>query len=234
VHRVTDKGDIRVQYDSGIRWTFNPIAVTKIITYSVGDLVQVIPDCNKVKEFQKGHGEWVDVMKEIVGKTGCIVKVYGDNDLRINFTSSVWTMNPLAVKLVRTERSPEVLETNNSMYANAHRREESSQDPMSSMLPLLDDLSAEPTTVSIERFVRDAAQGRVDSIKKTIPKVKDRVRRKVLFCSVYFLRNCSKMIINIILRYHPESLLMINCINENKIFIHLIIEKYCLFRLALL
>jgi hypothetical protein len=91
--------------------------VTKIITYAVGDLVQVTHDCNKVKEFQKGHGEWVDVMKEILGRT-----VYGDNDLRINFGSSIWTMNPLTVKLVR----PDGHETNNSMYANAHRREESS------------------------------------------------------------------------------------------------------------
>lgn len=169
---MTDKNDIRVQYESGIRWTFNPVVVTKITIYSVGDLVQVIPDVNKLKELQKGHGEWVDVMKEILGKTGTVVKVYTDNDLRINFTSSVWTMNPLTVKLVRSK----VPETNNSMYANAHQREENyGQDPMSSMLPLLDELCAEPSSVSIERLIRDAAQGRVDAVKRMIPKIKDGV-----------------------------------------------------------
>jgi len=89
VHRVTDKGDIRVQYDS-VRWTFNPAAVTKSTSYAVGDTVQVLNDYAKIKELQKGHGEWVDVMKDILGKTGAIVKIYADNDLRINFGSSVW------------------------------------------------------------------------------------------------------------------------------------------------
>lgn len=123
VHRVTDKGDIRIQYsDSGsIRWTFNPASVTKVTTYAVADIVQVINDFAKVRELQKGHGEWVDVMKEILGKTGTIVKVYADNDLRINFGPSVWTMNPLAVRLVPCDR----FDSNNSMYANANRREDS-------------------------------------------------------------------------------------------------------------
>jgi len=124
VHRVTDKGDIRVQYDTGIRWTINPAALTKKTSYSVGDTVYVLNNYAKVKELQKGHGEWVDVMKDILGKTGTIVKIYTDNDLRINFGSSVWTMNPLTVKLVRSDG----FEANNSMYANANFREEISKE----------------------------------------------------------------------------------------------------------
>lgn len=59
---------------------------------------------------------------------------------------------------------------------------------MSSMLPLLDDLTAESTTVSIniERFVKDAAQGRIDAVKKTIPKVKDRVSTNLDFKKLVF------------------------------------------------
>jgi len=131
VHRVTDKGDIRVQYESGIRWTFNPSSVTKITSFSVGDIVQVLNDQAKVKELQTGHGEWVDVMKDILGKTGTIVKIYADNDLRISFFSSpsvLWTMNPLAVRLVPSDR----FEANNCMNANANRREETT----SKFLPL--------------------------------------------------------------------------------------------------
>jgi len=53
------------------------------------------------------------------------------------------------------------------------------QDPMSSMLPhLLDDMSLD-TTINIERFVREAAQGRVDTVKKMIPKMKDRVSSQI-------------------------------------------------------
>lgn len=120
LHRVTDKGDIRVEYESGIRWTFNAAALTKITSFSVGDTVQVISDIAKLKELQRGHGEWVEVMKEFVGRTGTIVKIYADSDLRINFGTVLFTMNPLGVRLIPSDR----FESNNSMYANANRREE--------------------------------------------------------------------------------------------------------------
>lgn len=30
VHRITDRGDVRVQYSNNIRWTFHPGALTKV------------------------------------------------------------------------------------------------------------------------------------------------------------------------------------------------------------
>ena len=66
VHRVTERGDIRVQYEGcNHRWTFNPAALTKRNCFSVGDFVRVIHDTDKVKEYQKGHGEWIEVMKSV-------------------------------------------------------------------------------------------------------------------------------------------------------------------------
>lgn len=66
VHRVTERGDIRVQYEGcNHRWTFNPEALTKRNCFSVGDFVRVIHDTDKVKEYQKGHGEWIEVMKSV-------------------------------------------------------------------------------------------------------------------------------------------------------------------------
>lgn len=65
MHRVTDKGDIRVQYENN-RWTFNPEALTKVITkdsFNLGNIVRVKSDIATVKHYQKGHGEWIDLMK---------------------------------------------------------------------------------------------------------------------------------------------------------------------------
>ena len=46
---------------------------------------------------------------------------------------------------------------------------------MTAMLPhLLDEMSLD-TSFSAERFVREAAQGRIENIKKMLPKMKDRV-----------------------------------------------------------
>ena len=33
VHRITDRGDVRVQYSNNIRWTFHPGALTKVLSY---------------------------------------------------------------------------------------------------------------------------------------------------------------------------------------------------------
>lgn len=63
---MTDRGDIRVTYEGcNNRWTFNPSALTKIDAYAVGDLVKVITDPDKVKDYQKGHGEWIEVMRSV-------------------------------------------------------------------------------------------------------------------------------------------------------------------------
>lgn len=66
VHRVTDKGDIRVQYEGcNNRWTFNPSTLHKVNSFAVGDVVTLIADVEKVKELQKGHGEWIEIMRNV-------------------------------------------------------------------------------------------------------------------------------------------------------------------------
>lgn len=63
VHRITDKGDVRVQYEGyATRWTIHPQALARVTSYSPGDVVTVISDVAKVKEYQKGHGEWIEFM----------------------------------------------------------------------------------------------------------------------------------------------------------------------------
>lgn len=66
---------------------------------------------------------------------------------------------------------------------------------MSSMLShLLDDMSVD-TSYTVERFIKEAAQGRVEAVKKMLPKMKDRV------CSICITFFCFKTnMIMIILR----------------------------------
>lgn len=101
VHRITDRGDIRVQYEKcENRWTFHPLALVKIAgkeTFSLGDWVQVKNDIVVVRNYQVNHGEWTDTMKSALGKTGKIVKIYRDGDLRVALDGHTWTLNPLNV-----------------------------------------------------------------------------------------------------------------------------------------
>lgn len=58
------------------RWTFHPGALTKTNTFSLGDIVRVKMDIAKVKEYQKGHGEWSDAMKSVSNKSPPFFKWY--------------------------------------------------------------------------------------------------------------------------------------------------------------
>ncbi|XP_035211065.1 E3 ubiquitin-protein ligase MIB2-like [Stegodyphus dumicola] len=169
VHRVTDKGDIRVQYEGcNNRWTFHPGALKKVQLFSVGDMVRIIEDMTKMKELQKGHGEWIEVMKVALGKTGKITKIYSDGDLRVNVDGQTWTFNPLCVTSVPGTAT----EMNNTMTAN--QREEHTH-------PLLGHLLVEPHQLEIassDRLVREAAQGHTDVVRDLLQKFPDKVDQK--------------------------------------------------------
>lgn len=47
------------------RWTFNPLTLNKVNSFAVGDVVTLITDVEKVKELQKGHGEWIEIMRNV-------------------------------------------------------------------------------------------------------------------------------------------------------------------------
>lgn len=169
VHRVTDKGDIRVQYEGcNNRWTFHPGALTKVMLFSVGDMVRVIDDANKVKELQRGHGEWIDVMKASLGKIGKITKIYTDGDLRVNSEGQTWTFNPLCVSLVPGSAT----EMNNTMTAN--QREEHTNPLLGHLL--VDHQHMECT--SNDRLVREAAQGHTDIVREILQTFQEKVDQK--------------------------------------------------------
>ncbi|XP_063987634.1 E3 ubiquitin-protein ligase MIB2 [Diachasmimorpha longicaudata] len=142
VHRVTDKGDIRVQYDScNNRWTFHPRALVKVVgeeSFSLGDVVQVKSDVTQVKNYQQGHGEWIDVMKSALGKTGKVIKIYPDGDLRVILEGHTWTFNPLSV--IKISSGPE----------GEFKR---------SQAPAMDSPAAGGAANEVEKLLRDAARG---------------------------------------------------------------------------
>ncbi|XP_067011890.2 E3 ubiquitin-protein ligase MIB2 [Anabrus simplex] len=167
VHRVTDRGDIRVQYEGcNNRWTFHPGSLTKINTFAVGDVVRVKHDLAKVRDYQKGHGEWVDVMKNALGKLGKVIKIYSDGDLRVSIEGQTWTFNPLCVQLVPGSAT----EINNTMHAN--QREEHT-NPIASLLSNLSIDEREST--SMDNIVREAAQGHIEIVRDFITTFPDKV-----------------------------------------------------------
>ncbi|KAK7791090.1 hypothetical protein R5R35_000511 [Gryllus longicercus] len=171
VHRVTDRGDIRVQYEGcNNRWTFHPGSLTKVNTFSVGDVVRVKHDLAKVRDYQKGHGEWIEVMKSALGKLGKVIKIYSDGDLRVSIDGQTWTFNPLCVQLIPGSAT----ELNNTMHAN--QREEHA-NPLASLLSNLT-IQEQPENTSMDNLVREAAQGHIDTVREFVTKFPEKVDGK--------------------------------------------------------
>ncbi|XP_053431362.1 E3 ubiquitin-protein ligase MIB2 isoform X3 [Nycticebus coucang] len=103
VHRITDRGDVRVQFNHETRWTFHPGALTKHNSFWVGDVVRVIDDLDAVKRLQAGHGEWTDDMAPALGHVGKVVKVFGDGNLRVAVGGQRWTFSPSCLVAYRPE-----------------------------------------------------------------------------------------------------------------------------------
>ncbi|XP_077291024.1 E3 ubiquitin-protein ligase mind bomb 2 isoform X2 [Arctopsyche grandis] len=106
VHRVTERGDIRVQHDGcPNRWTFHPAALVAVVWYRKGDIVRLTTSATQARQLQRLHGEWVPAMENALGKTARVIQVYSDGDLRIQIledeSKQMWTMNPECVTLVQ-------------------------------------------------------------------------------------------------------------------------------------
>ena len=132
VHRVTEQGDVRVQFhisheqnhgEQGSsspstvvlspsttstssptssspslaqqnRWTFHPGALSKIPSFSIGDQVMICSDEQRLRQLQKGHGEWSHEMINVLGKQGGVLQVYADGDIRVKINGQSFTFNP--------------------------------------------------------------------------------------------------------------------------------------------
>ncbi|XP_071540377.1 E3 ubiquitin-protein ligase mib1 [Panulirus ornatus] len=113
---IDEDHDIVVAYPSGNRWTFNPAVLTKVgggvvvsnetstsQQFSVGDLVQICADLERIKILQRGHGEWAEAMVPTLGKIGRVQQIYHDNDLKVEVCGTSWTYNPAAVTKVASD-----------------------------------------------------------------------------------------------------------------------------------
>ncbi|XP_034052266.1 E3 ubiquitin-protein ligase MIB2 isoform X2 [Gymnodraco acuticeps] len=164
IHRITDRGDVRVQYSNNIRWTFHPGALTKVNTFGVGELVKVLEDIDSVKRLQAGHGEWTDSMAPVLGQAGKVLKVYADGDLRVAFGGQTWTFNPACL----TGQTVEV--DANLMTA------ENPNESGSTVISVLEKLLSQSTEQdNPSRLVIEAAHGSANKVRELVQKYPDKV-----------------------------------------------------------
>ncbi|XP_060914696.1 E3 ubiquitin-protein ligase MIB2 isoform X2 [Labrus mixtus] len=164
VHRITDRGDVRVQYSNNIRWTFHPGALTKVNTFGVGELVRVLEDMESVKRLQAGHGEWTDSMAPVLGQVGKVLKVYADGDLRVAFGGQTWTFNPACLSAQPVEVDANLMTAENP------------NDSGSTVISVLEKLLSQSTEQdNPSRLVIEAAHGSANKVRELVQKYPDKV-----------------------------------------------------------
>uniref|UniRef100_A0A8B9LMT8 E3 ubiquitin-protein ligase MIB2 n=1 Tax=Astyanax mexicanus TaxID=7994 RepID=A0A8B9LMT8_ASTMX len=163
VHRITDRGDVRVQYSNNIRWTFHPGALTKVNTFAVGELVRVLDDIESVKRLQAGHGEWTDSMASALGQVGKVLKVYADGDLRVAFGGQTWTFNPACLSGQPGEVDANLMTAENPSESGSKNLQKAAQCK-------LQKCSDNPG-----RLVIEAAHGSATKVRELVQKHPDKV-----------------------------------------------------------
>uniref|UniRef100_A0A3B5KZ20 E3 ubiquitin-protein ligase MIB2 n=1 Tax=Xiphophorus couchianus TaxID=32473 RepID=A0A3B5KZ20_9TELE len=164
VHRITDRGDVRVQYSNNIRWTFHPGALTKVNTFGVGELVKVLDELENVKRLQAGHGEWTDSMTPVLGQVGKVLKVYADGDLRVAFGGQTWTFNPACLTAQPAEVDANLMTAENPNESG------------STVISVLEKLLSQSTEQDNPgRLVIEAAHGSASKVRELVQKHPDKV-----------------------------------------------------------
>lgn len=164
VHRITERGDVRVQYNSETRWTFHPGALTKHNSIWVGDVVRVMDDMDAVKKLQVGHGEWTDDMAPALGQIGKVIKVFEDGDMRVSVGGQSWTFNPACLTSYQRDDDANLMTTENA------------KEPKRTLVSILEKILAQKTDCeSPSSLVIEAAQGNTGRVREMLLKHPDKV-----------------------------------------------------------
>lgn len=217
VHRVTERGDVRVQFhipdennqdqsSSSIaqqnRWTFHPGALCKIHSFSVGDQVIICGDEQRLRQAQKGHGEWSHDMIGVLGKQGKVLQVYGDGDIRVSVNGQSFTFNPQCCTPLTSSSSSSLLNSTSHNTLQAYQAQQQMEYASSidwsvqggssmgggttnssscKQMLIYNTLLGHNDILSSSSIVRDAAQGKTQAVRDALNKNPQLVIIIVLF-----------------------------------------------------
>ncbi|KAI0220924.1 E3 ubiquitin-protein ligase MIB2 [Lamellibrachia satsuma] len=170
VHRITERGDVRVQYEGcSNRWTFHAGSLTKVVDeFAVGDEVQVCDSLATVQELQKDHGEWTETMRNALGRKAKVTKVYSNRDLQLSMDNFQWTFNPACCTRLR--------QTSHSKHNTMSRdqRVSNTKDTlMEQLTSALHSPSAEPV-----QLLQEAAKGNADFVRAMLARHPEQVDQR--------------------------------------------------------
>lgn len=101
VQDVIRGGDVSVTFGKDLRWPVNPRVLTKVPVLCPGDQTTIIDDFDALKNFQIGHGGYVEAMRKCLGQTGVVLKVFPTQDVRVLVCGAAWTFSRFCLRFVK-------------------------------------------------------------------------------------------------------------------------------------
>uniref|UniRef100_A0A7M4F3J5 E3 ubiquitin-protein ligase MIB2 n=1 Tax=Crocodylus porosus TaxID=8502 RepID=A0A7M4F3J5_CROPO len=147
VHRITDRGDVRVQFNSETRWTFHPGALTKVSAAVLTCTLSAAGD---------------DLVG--LGHIGKVIKVFGDGNLRVSVGEQSWTFNPACLTAYQRDEDANLMTTENA------------KESKSTLISILEKLlSQKAESDHPGRLVLEAAHGNAAKVRDLVQKYPDKV-----------------------------------------------------------
>jgi len=101
-------------------------------------------------------------MRDAAGKTGRVVKVYDDGDVRVKVIGNTWTFNPACLRVVQGSAA----QMNNT---NVHDGNDVGRYPAMNQRGVeVNQLSNDLAKIQLDQIVTDASHGNVEAIRKRI------------------------------------------------------------------
>ena len=125
--------------------------------FKTDDVVSVIDDVAALARLQANHGDWTPTMKDAAGKTGRVVKVYSDGDVRVKIAGNVWTFNPACLRIVK--RSANLMNNDNDVGRLGATNQRGAE---------VDQLPGDVGRLQLEAIVTEASRGNVDAVWKLL------------------------------------------------------------------
>lgn len=162
---------IRVQYEDARIWNLVRCVLQRVASFRKGDSVRITDSYNAAVELQVGHGGWNEKMEEALGKTGRILDIDNDGDLRIEVDGYRWLFSPASCT-VQYDNNKQKPPTINDDITNSVLTRSQLPNPVESTLenPVME-------------FLQAAEQGDLEKVKSFLAINKDKINKSAAGCT---------------------------------------------------
>lgn len=165
-----DKNKVYVRFPGDDSAYTLPMAyITKVESFSKGDVVLISNDIQAVTRLQAGHGGWNDQMRSCIGQQATVIGTDSDGDVKVMVGGNRWILNTDCCRLVsKGETTEEASHSNDEDSDEDNNDDDDATNLGNQFLKLFLQAMAEGVqdhSLGLDNLVKEAANGRLDRVQ---------------------------------------------------------------------